>query len=83
MSNDVDLSDDDAERAEMLANDIMRRYADIMHIDDETRNAVIIKAIALIALAYGFPPVAGKPLDIDDVLTKLTQAEKVLAKKCN
>jgi hypothetical protein len=63
--------------ARILTDDIIRRYRHVMD-DEEKRNAVVVKAVALIALAYGIPPIDYEPLDVNEVLRKLTLAEKVL-----
>lgn len=48
--------------------------------DEEARDAVIIKLVAITALAFGIPPVAGEPLDVDDAIAKLKHALEVIAK---
>jgi hypothetical protein len=59
----------------MLAHhEVLLRGGDI-----ETRDAVIVKMVALLALAFGIPPVEGQELDVDDCIAKLKHALTILS----
>jgi hypothetical protein len=47
--------------------------------DDELRDAIVVKMVALTALAFGIEPTRGVPLDTDDAIAKLQQALAVIA----
>jgi len=49
--------------------------------DQDAKNAVVVKTVALIALAFGIPAVRDEPLDIPEALSKLTAALGVLKMK--
>ena len=63
-----------------LADGLLTYHLSIMD-DDEARNAVIIKSIALVALAYGIPPSHDEPFDIDETIEKLRYAMKIIQRK--
>jgi hypothetical protein len=48
--------------------------------DDELRDAIMIKMVALTALAFGMSPTRGVPLDTDDAISNLRQALAVISK---
>src|SRR5262245_24181527 len=45
---------------------------------EELRNALIIKTVALLALAYDVPPINYKPLDTEEILNKLRDALRTI-----
>jgi hypothetical protein len=49
--------------------------------DKEVRDAVVVKAVALIALAFNIPAIRGEPVNIPEALTKLQAALAVLKLK--
>jgi hypothetical protein len=77
---EIETDDPDAQR---LVGGLMRRHAKLLAGDDtDARNAVIIKMIALVALAFDIPPIRGEDnLDVDEVLEKLRRALTVIAVK--
>ena len=71
---------DDA--AQRFVHDLMEFHADLLHSDDEeARNAVIIKGVALLVLAFGIPAVDGEPSDQAEALEKLAYALETIARK--
>jgi hypothetical protein len=64
--------------ARKLSEDVIGRYAHLM--DDKTMfDAVVLKAVALVALAYGFPiATADETVNVDQALDNLRYAEEIL-----
>jgi hypothetical protein len=70
------------EFAQQFADDLVTFHdADLHGGDEERKNAVIVKSVALVALAFGIPAVAGEPLDIDEAITKLRESLSVLGRE--
>jgi hypothetical protein len=69
------------EGAQRLAADLADRYQDLLKGGDiVAHDAVLIKSVALVALAYGIPPVAGAEFEVDEIIDRLRLAEGVLSR---
>jgi hypothetical protein len=67
------------ELAQQLADDIVAFHGDDLHSGGEKiKNAVIVKTVALVVLAFGIPAVPGEPVDIEDAITKLREALSII-----
>lgn len=67
--------------AEEFARAVLHHHQTLLTgSNKEIRDAVIVKSVALVALAFGIPPVPGEPLDTDDAIEKLRNALDVIAK---
>ena len=66
---------DDGERAKIFAELLCDHHTALLHGDDQRmKEAVIVKMVALVALAFSIPPVDDEPLDIEDTIGKLLAA---------
>jgi len=61
--------------AKRLAGDLVQFHAAELQGNQKLRDAIIVKMVALVALAYGHAPVDG-PFNLQDTLAKLTSALK-------
>ena len=68
-------------RLESKFADLLVRHheADLGCGDVRKRDAVVVKMVALTALAFGLPPTDDGQLDVDDVMARLKIALSVLA----
>jgi len=70
------------ELAQELAAGLASFHAAELHGSDiELRNAVIVKTVALVGLAYEIPPTSDGDYDVPDMLMRLTSALATIAKK--
>lgn len=68
--------------AQQLVGSLMRHHAELLSRNDaEARAAVVVKMVALIALAFGIPPTENDGFDIDEIIEKLRGALAVIAAK--
>jgi hypothetical protein len=75
----VDIID---ETARQLAQALVAHHADLMASGDiEAREAIIVKSVALLVLAFGIPAVDGEPADQEEALENLAWAIEVIAEK--
>lgn len=66
--------------ARALVRDILDHHANLLNGGNiEARNAVIIKSVALLVLAFGIPAVDGEPSDQEEAFEKLEYALSVIA----
>jgi hypothetical protein len=79
---ELDASDTRTRDAQQLVGALMRHHAALLTgRDSEAYDAVVVKMVALIALAFGIPPADSEELDIDDVIERLRRALDVIARK--
>jgi hypothetical protein len=65
-----------------FVSDIMAHHAELLASgDEEARNAVIIKSVALLVLAFGIPAVEGEPVNAEEAFEKLRYALQVIDRK--
>lgn len=75
---EIAMPDQIAKRAQRFTRDLMEHHDADLHDSEERRNAVIIKSVALLVLAYDIPAVTGAELDVEDAIDKLRYALGVL-----
>jgi hypothetical protein len=68
--------------AEHFVRNLMEHHADLLASGDiEVRDAIIIKSIALLVLAFDISAVDGEPPDQKEALEKLAYALEVIARR--
>lgn len=50
------------------------------HGSQEVKEAIILKCVCMLVLAFGLPAMRGQPVDYDEALEKLARAMMVIAK---
>ena len=66
-------------KIKMFTDSICEHHAAALHENETLRDAVIIKMIALLTLAYDIPPTSDdETWNLDEVLAKLKRAIEVL-----
>jgi hypothetical protein len=65
--------------AKRLVADLMDHHRDIVH-DENVRDAVIVKSVALLVLAFDLPAMDGKPIDYDEAIRNLYSAVQIITK---
>jgi hypothetical protein len=79
---ELDVDDPRSRHAQQLVNGLMLHHAALLTGPDmEARNAVVVKMVALVALAFGIPPDDQDELDVDDAIDRLRIALDVIARK--
>jgi hypothetical protein len=71
------------EKGETFVEMMIEHHRELVEGDDiEARNAVIVKMISLVALAFGIPPISDDPtIDVEECMSKLTEALTVIERK--
>jgi hypothetical protein len=74
------MYEDTAEKAarDFTASMIRHHKTQLASKDEEIRNAVIVKMVALVSLAFGIPPIRGESLDANEAMAKLKIALEIL-----